>query len=50
MTTHRSWTALAATLVLLLAGSALAQSVTLRLFYPGWDSAAQEEAVTGLIA
>lgn len=40
----------AAVLALALVGGALAQAVTLKLFYPGWDSAAQEEAVTGMIA
>lgn len=36
--------------VLLIAATAFAQPVTLRLFYPGWDSTEQEIAVTGLIA
>jgi multiple sugar transport system substrate-binding protein len=40
----------AVALAALLVGSAFAQPVTLRLFYPGWDSSAQEAAVTGLIA
>ena len=40
---------LALTLALLVTGAALAQSVTLQLFYPGWDSAEQEAAVTGMI-
>jgi|GEM_PF-877868 len=36
-------------LALAVASAALAQPVTLRLFYPGWDSTEQEIAVTGLI-
>jgi multiple sugar transport system substrate-binding protein len=40
----------AALLALVVAGSVFAQPVTLRLFYPGWDSTEQEIAVTGLIA
>jgi len=49
---NRPWLArlAAATAALLVAGAALAQPVTLRLFYPGWDSSEQETAVTGMIA
>src|SRR5690554_2979119 len=36
-------------LALAVASAALAQPVTLRLFYPAWDSTEQEIAVTGLI-
>ncbi len=39
-----------ALLTLAIAGAVLAQPVTLRLFYPGWDSSDQEAAVTGMIA